>query len=86
MNDLVLRSGRLWGRTGTEDVVVRGDRIVGIVPSGDERPDTGSPSATVVDAMERVVLPGLINAHCHIDKTLWAAPGYPTPRATTSSA
>ncbi|MGW6969640.1 amidohydrolase [Streptomyces zaomyceticus] len=77
MNDLVLRSGRLWGRTGTEDVVVRGDRIVGIVPSGEERPVTGSPSATVVDAMERVVLPGLINAHCHIDKTLWGGPWVP---------
>lgn len=32
------------------------------------------PGATVVDASGCVVLPGLVDAHAHIDKTLWGTP------------
>ncbi|MFF1508325.1 amidohydrolase [Streptomyces sp. NPDC058326] len=96
MNDLVLRSGRLWGRTGTEDVVVRDGRIAGILTPGDRIPGAGpgtTPPATgesgagesgarEIDAGDRIVLPGLINAHCHIDKTIWGGPWVPNTAGT----
>lgn len=35
---------------------------------------TAPPGATVLDARGCVVLPGLVDAHAHIDKTLWGTP------------
>ena len=35
---------------------------------------TAPPGATVLDARGCVVLPGLVDAHAHIDKTLWGMP------------
>ena len=32
------------------------------------------PGATVVDGSGCLVLPGLVDAHAHIDKTLWGTP------------
>jgi 8-oxoguanine deaminase len=51
-------------------VVVHGDRIVELVPA---RGTPATPDATVFDASQHVVLPGLINTHHHFYQTLTRA-------------
>jgi allantoinase len=51
------------GREGAAAVLVRGETIVGVVP-----PDQVPRSCPVVDVAERVVLPGLIDTHIHINE------------------
>ena len=38
--------------------------------------------ATVVDGRGHLAVPGLVDAHAHLDKTLWGCPGGPTPPGT----
>ncbi len=45
-------------------VEIRGNRIVKVGPETDEQP---SPEATVVDLSGKTLLPGLIDAHVHVD-------------------
>ncbi len=81
MGDVVLRSGRVWGRPGLEDIVVQGGRVASIGPAtGAAREE--SAGAEVVDLGGRLVLPGLVNAHCHLDKSLWGAPWVPNTSGT----
>ena len=47
-------------------VVVRGNRILDVGPWPEVR---GRNTGVVLDLGERVLLPGLINAHCHLDYT-----------------
>src|SRR5438105_12322380 len=47
-------------------VAINDDRIVDLGPFEEVR---GRNSGEVVDLAERVLLPGLINAHCHLDYT-----------------
>lgn len=69
---LVLRGGRPWGYDGVADVVARAGRIESI--GGTSR---GAADTTVVDVTGCVLLPGLIEAHCHLDKTLLGLPWVP---------
>ncbi|NUC71494.1 adenine deaminase [Haloterrigena sp. SYSU A558-1] len=66
--DLVVANGRVYVSNRREflerDVAVVGDRIAALLP--DSESVTG-PDTTVVDASDRVVLPGLIDAHTHAD-------------------
>jgi len=48
-------------------VAVQGDRIVGVAPFTEMR---DSFQRDLVDLGEQIVLPGLINAHCHLDYTM----------------
>ncbi len=65
-----IRNGALIDGTGTapvpdHDLVLVGDTIVGVGPSGtltDRVPD----GATVIDAAGATIMPGLIDAHCHV--------------------
>src|SRR2546430_9844054 len=66
MPDLLLRGGRPWGAGAPADVVIREGVIERIGPG--LRAD---PAAEVVDVPGRLLLPGLIDAHCHVDKTLF---------------
>jgi cytosine deaminase len=66
MPDLLLRGGRLWGHDAPADVLVRAGVIDQVGP--DLRAD---PAAEVVDVAGRLLLPGLVEAHCHLDKTLF---------------
>lgn len=62
------------GATPNRTVLVRGDRIVGVVEAGDEAPD----AAEVVDGTGRYLIPGLWDFHVHLtydDRFTEAMPG-----------
>jgi cytosine/adenosine deaminase-related metal-dependent hydrolase len=69
--DLWLRDGRVPGSAVPTDIVVRGGRIdtVGVAPEGWDGP--------TLDARGCLVLPGLVDGHAHVDKTLWGLPWRP---------
>ena len=70
MSDLLIRNVRpMAGRTA--DVLVRGGRITRIAPAIE--PLAGVP---VEDGAGDVLLPGLVEAHTHLDKTLIGLPWY----------
>ncbi len=71
MPDLLLRGARPWGFDGPADVLVRDGVIARI------EPDIAAGSAELIDVADRIVLPGLIDAHCHLDKTLHGGPWVP---------
>src|SRR5215218_7108259 len=71
MSEVLLRGCRLWGRKGAADVLVR-DGAIAQIGSGVEAPDVEE-----VDVSGRLVLPGLVEAHCHLDKTLFGGPWVP---------
>ncbi len=74
MPDLLVRGGRPWGHDGPADVLVR-DGVIDRV-----EPDIGravTPDVEVLDVPGRLVLPGLVEAHCHLDKTLYGGPWVP---------
>ncbi len=82
MNDLTLTNARLIDGTGSQPrdnvaVTVRGGRIEGVLDNVEQ---VGEDGAEVIDVGGRTVLPGLINAHCHI--TMNAGPD---PFAYTNS-
>jgi cytosine deaminase len=62
---LLLRGGRPWGQPGYADVLVRDGVIERIGP------DLEAAGAEVLDVRDRLVLPGLVDAHTHLDKTLF---------------
>jgi cytosine deaminase len=71
MSDLLLRGGRPWGFDGPADVLVRDGAIERIEPGiAVERVDE-------LEVSGRLVLPGLIDAHSHLDKTLYGGPWVP---------
>lgn len=50
------------------DLLIRGGRIVEIAPTG----ALTFPAGTVIeDGAGALALPGMVDAHCHVDKTLW---------------
>ena len=71
-DDLLFRNVRPAGGA-TVDVLVRDGKIAklkrGIVPP--------SPETTVLDGGDRLLLPGLVDAHAHLDKNLLGLPWYP---------
>ena len=71
MQDMLIRGGRPWGGTIT-DLAVREGRIAEL---GHDLP--ARPGDEVVDARGCLILPGLVDAHAHIDKTLWGTPWHP---------
>jgi cytosine/adenosine deaminase-related metal-dependent hydrolase len=73
MSVLLLRGGRLWGRDDpAADILVKGGVIDRIEP-GLQAPA----GAEVIDVSGRLVLPGLVEAHCHLDKTLFGGDWVP---------
>lgn len=69
MTDLLIRNARPMGGN-TADILIRQGRIAqigtGLVADG----------VTVEDARGAIALPGLIEAHTHLDKTVWGMPWY----------
>jgi cytosine deaminase len=73
MSDLLLRGGRLWGRDDpATDILVR-DGVIDRIEPGLQAPV----GAEVLDVSGRLVLPGLVEAHCHLDKTLFGGEWVP---------
>lgn len=68
MNDLLLRGARRW-QHGIEDVALRDGCIAAI---GDAA--VAQPAAETIDATGCLLLPGLVDGHAHLDKTLWGTP------------
>ena len=71
MQDMLIRGGRPWGAADA-DIAVRNGRIAAI---GTDLP--ALPGEEIVDARGCLVIPGLVDAHAHIDKTLWGTPWHP---------
>jgi len=64
-----LRNVRPWGAEAS-DIVVDGETIVAVVPT-DPSVEAGD---GVVDGQGLLALPGLVNAHAHVDKSWWGLP------------
>jgi len=76
---LLIKNGRLIDGSGRDPIVntlivVEGNRITHVGPAdGPIRPETAAD--TVIDAAGKCILPGLIDAHCHISLHQGALPG-----------
>jgi cytosine deaminase len=62
--DLLLRRVGLLSLPGAADVAVEGGRIVSVEPS----PASPRPATTTIDGTGRFLLPGLVDAHIHLEK------------------
>ncbi|HWM12074.1 MAG TPA: amidohydrolase [Solirubrobacteraceae bacterium] len=72
MPALLIRGGRPWGRPEPADMLVEDGVIVRV----GERLD--APGGTdIIDADGLLVLPGLVEAHTHLDKSLFGGPWIP---------
>ncbi|MGW3280741.1 amidohydrolase [Nocardia rhamnosiphila] len=71
MTDLLLRNGRPWmpGRPlDTADLLLRDGRIAQIGAN------LAAAGVETLDLAGALVLPGFVDTHCHLDKTLWSGP------------
>jgi imidazolonepropionase-like amidohydrolase len=78
-NRLLIKNGILIDGTGRDPVTnaliaVEGNRITHAGPAGGPM-RSESPDDTVIDAAGKFILPGLIDAHCHISLHQGALPG-----------
>ncbi|PSQ19277.1 adenine deaminase [Halobacteriales archaeon QS_8_69_26] len=67
--DLVVRGGEVLcpdGQVRERAVAVVGDRVAGLLPAA-EVPDAVGPDTRTVDATDRTVVPGFVDAHDHVD-------------------
>lgn len=71
MTHLLLKDARLWGREGRTDLRIEDGRIAAV---GEALEAEG---AQVEDLEGAVVIPGLVDSHAHVDKTLWGGPWVP---------
>ena len=69
--DLVLKNVRPWGAAAT-DIVIRAGRIAAIGPS-----DAAGEDKHVVQGGGAIALPGLVEAHTHLDKNMLGMPYRP---------
>ncbi|SDL37522.1 cytosine deaminase [Glycomyces sambucus] len=84
MTDLLLTGARPW--TPGEplepaDIAVSGGRIAAVGPDLAGAPE--HQGAQVVDLGGAIVLPGLVDAHCHLDKTMFGGPWTPNTGGRT---
>ncbi|HEY2994622.1 MAG TPA: amidohydrolase family protein [Methylomirabilota bacterium] len=61
--DLLLRGARLPDRQSLVDIAIKGDRIIAVDP-------VARPAHETLDLGGRLVTPGLVEAHIHLDKAL----------------
>jgi cytosine deaminase len=67
MRDLVVRSARIAGAPQPVDIGIDAGVVVDVTPSGGAGQGR---SRSVLDAGGRVVIPGLVESHLHLDKAL----------------
>ena len=70
---ILLRHGRI-PETGLADILVRAGEFAEI---GTDL--AAPPGADIVDLDGKLILPALVDAHCHLDKTLYGGPWVPHP-------
>jgi cytosine deaminase len=75
MDDLLLRGGRPGGGAPA-DILIKDGCIASIAPSIDAN------GAEVEELAGRLILPAFVDAHCHLDKTLWGGPWVPNTSGT----
>ncbi|MFG3341793.1 amidohydrolase [Glycomyces sp. NPDC048151] len=76
MTDLLLRNARPWTPgepLAITDIAITNGRIA--TPAGD--------AAQVIDLDGAIVLPGFVDAHCHLDKTMFGGPWTPNTGGRT---
>lgn len=73
MSQLYLRSVRIHP-SGPVDVRVDDGRIVEVAPASPEMSAADPASDSIVDGAGRLLLPTLVDGHCHPDKTTWGEP------------
>jgi len=78
MAELVLRNVRPMGGP-VADVLARDGMIARIGPGVEP-----TPHAIVIDGDRGIVLPGLVDAHMHLDKTFWGLPWRPHEAGPTT--
>ncbi|MFE0145617.1 amidohydrolase [Nonomuraea sp. NPDC059007] len=71
MTATLLRGGHPWGHGAPADILVGDGLIQRVGPALD------ASAARVVDVTGQLVLPGLVESHCHLDKTLYGGPWVP---------
>lgn len=71
MFDLLVRDVHLSGSASSIDIVVRAGRVESV---GEAPPAWTGPT---VDGRGLLALPGLVDGHAHVDKTLWGMPWRP---------
>ncbi|ANF56138.1 amidohydrolase family protein [Halotalea alkalilenta] len=69
MNDLLLKSVRPWGDESV-DLLIRDGRIAAMAPH------LTAEGVEVIDGKGHIALPGLVDAHTHLDKSLLGWPWY----------
>lgn len=74
--ELLIRDARHPDDDRPVDVLIRGGRIADVGPVG-----SSEAAAAVLEAGGRVMIPGLVDAHVHLDKTLMGEPWVPLPEA-----
>lgn len=79
MSSFVLRNARIAGAAAPVDIEIADGRIAAIVP------DLGTPGPDDIDCDGRVVIPGLIESHLHLDKALLDGER-PSPEGTLAAA
>ncbi|MED4206379.1 amidohydrolase family protein [Neobacillus mesonae] len=68
----IIRNARILGSSGLKDLTIENGRFTCVTDAGVH--DSNSPQLQVVDIEGKVVLPGLVDVHMHLDKTLtWPA-------------
>lgn len=80
MNDLLLRGGRPWtpgNPLEIADILIRDGRIADIGPA------LTATDVETVDLAGALVLPGLVDTHCHLDKTMYGGPWVPNTGGLT---
>lgn len=68
MTDLLLRDARLWGHDSLTDLLIR-DGVV-----AETGQDLAAGDAHVEGLGGKLLLPGFVDAHAHVDKTMWGGP------------
>lgn len=80
MNQSVLiKNGYIFPSDIKADMLIRN----GVIDSVAQTIDAAQTQAEVIDATDCIVIPGLVEAHCHLDKTLWSGPWLAERSAST---